>query len=71
MNLEDFKGKEGFNQIRNEECINHNRKVVARYKQLYLSAQSDNIWPVTAFSEKINPLRERYPLIVPSTRQEK
>ena len=65
MNLEDFKGKEGFNQTRNEECINHNQTVVARYKKLYLDAQPDNIWPVKASLG--NPLWDEYPLIPPST----
>ena len=71
MNLEDFKGREGFNQTRNDECIDHNREVVARYKQLYLNTQPRYMQALIVSSRKEKPLGREYPPIPPSTGDKK
>jgi hypothetical protein len=51
-----------------EQGFAYNKKTVARYKQGHIDAQQFNTEPVTVvFSDNINLLRERYPLIPPST----
>ena len=68
MKLENFIGKGGFNETRNQECVEHNQIVIARSKQLFLDSQPYNIWPVIASIRKETPLEREYPYTAPSIR---